>query len=164
MFNKAELARRYNCDPRTIDRYIKIHTGQLQPVPTTREYTSKLDGYKEIIINKVDKYGCSAMAVYKFIQKKGYDGKYSILADFVRKHKDNEVKKATIRFETNPGLQAQVDWKEDMTLVNRAGEEFKINIFLMLLGYSRYKFIMITTDRSQETLFKCMTEAFSHIG
>lgn len=39
MFNKAELARRYNCDPRTIDRYIKIHTGQLQPVPTTREYT-----------------------------------------------------------------------------------------------------------------------------
>lgn len=93
MFNKADLARRYNCDPRTIDRYIKIHTGQLQPVPTTREYTSKLDGYKEIIINKVDKYGCSAMAVYKFIQKKGYDGKYSILADFVRKHKDNEVKK-----------------------------------------------------------------------
>ena len=88
----------------------------------------------------------------------------TILADFVRKHKDNEVKKATIRFETNPGLQAQVDWKEDMTLVNRAGEEFKINIFLMLLGYSRYKFIMITTDRSQETLFKCMTEAFSHIG
>ena len=70
MFNKAELARRYNCDPRTIDRYIKMHTGQLQPVPPTREYTSKLDGYKEIIINKVDKYGCSAMAVYKFIQKK----------------------------------------------------------------------------------------------
>ena len=25
-----------------------------------------------------------------------------------------EIKKATIRFETNPGLQAQVDWKEDM--------------------------------------------------
>ena len=164
MFNKAELARRYNCDPRTIDRYIKIHTGELTPAPSARTYTSKLDAYKETIINKVDKFGCSAMAVYKFIQKKGYDGKYSILADFVKKHKESEGKKATIRFETNPGLQAQVDWKEDMVLVNRAGEEFKINIFLMLYGYSRYKFIMITTERSQETLFKCMTEAFSHIG
>lgn len=73
LFNKAELARRYNCDPRTI-----------------------------------------AMAVYKFICKKGYTGKYSIVADFVRYHKDVETKKATIRFETNPGLQAQVDWKEDI--------------------------------------------------
>lgn len=163
MFNKAELARRYNCDPRTIDRYIKIHTGKLTPAPTKRTYPSTLDPYKETIINKVDKFGCSAMAVYKFIQKKGYDGRYSILADFVKKHKDGEVKKATIRFETNPGLQAQVDWKEDMVLVNRAGEKFKINIFLMLSGYSRYKFIMITSDRSQETLFKCMTEAFSHL-
>ena len=164
MFNKAELARRYNCDPRTIDRYIKIHTGKLTPAPTKRAYPSTLDPYKETIINKVDKFGCSAMAVYKFIQKKGYDGRYSILADFVKKHKDGEVKKATIRFETNPGLQAQVDWKEDMVLVNRAGEKFKINIFLMLSGYSRYKFIMITSDRSQETLFKCMTETFSHLG
>lgn len=103
MFNKAELARRYNCDPRTIDRYIKIHTGKLTPAPTKRTYPSKLDPYKETIINKVDKFGCSAMAVYKFIQKKGYDGRYSILADFVKKHKDGEVKKATIRFETNPG-------------------------------------------------------------
>ena len=34
----------------------------------------------------------------------------------------------------------------------------------MLSGYSRYKFIMITSDRSQGTLFKCMTEAFSHLG
>lgn len=164
MFNKAELARRFDCDPRTIDRYIKIHTGELTPAPSARKYTSKLDDYKETIINKVDKFGCSAMAVFKFIQKKGYDGKYSILADFVKKHKENEVKKATIRFETNPGLQAQVDWKEDMVLVNRSGEKFKINIFLMLSGYSRYKFIKITTDRSQETLFECMTEAFSHIG
>lgn len=77
------------------------------------------------------------MAVYKFIEKKGYTGKYSIVADFVKRHKNAEVKKTTIRFETNPGLQAQVDRKEDMTLVNRYGEEFKINIYLMVFGYSR---------------------------
>ncbi len=31
LFNKSELARRYNCDPRTIDRYLKIQSGELIP-------------------------------------------------------------------------------------------------------------------------------------
>ena len=164
LFNKAELARRYGCDPRTIDRYLKIQSGELIPKKSSRLYQSKLDDYKGLIIDKVDTYGCTAMAVYKFILTKGYTGKYSIVADFVKKHKEIESKKATIRFETNPGLQAQVDWKEDMTLINRDGEIFKINIFLMVLGYSRYKFLMITTDRSQETLFNCMIKAFEFFG
>ena len=164
MYNKAELARRYGCDPRTIDRYLKIQSGEIKPKENTREYHSKLDDYKDLIIHKVDNYGCTAMAVYKFIEKKGYTGKYSLVADFVKRHKDEEVKKATIRFETNPGLQAQVDWKEDMTLVSRTGEVFKINIFLMVLGYSRLKFLMITSDRSQSTLFECMTKAFQFFG
>lgn len=164
LFNKTELARRYDCDPRTIDRYLKIQSGELEAKSSSRVYISKLDDYKSTIINKVDTYGCTAMAAYKFICKKGYTGKYSIVADFVKHHKDNETKKATIRFETNPGLQAQVDWKEDMTLVNRFGEIFRINIFLMVLGYSRYKFLMITSDRTQETLFSCMVSAFKHFG
>lgn len=164
LFNKAELARRYNCDPRTIDRYLKIQSGEIVPTTSSRVYHSKLDDYKSVIIYKVDTYGCTAMAVYKFIVKKGYTGKYSIVADFVKNHKDTETKKATIRFETNPGLQAQVDWKEDMTLISRSGQPFKINIFLMVMGYSRNKFIIITSDRSQDTLFRCMVEAFKYYG
>ena len=164
LLNKTELARRYDCDPRTVDRYLKIQSGELIPKPSSREYRSKLEDFKPIIINKVDVYGCTAMAVYKFIAQKGYTGKYSILSDFVRYHKQEEIKKATIRFETNPGLQAQVDWKEDMTLISRKGKAFKINIFLMVMGYSREKFIMVTTDRSQETLFQCMINAFRFYG
>lgn len=161
--NKTELARRFDCDPRTIDRYIKISKGEILPKTSRRVYTSKLDDYKEIIIDKVDKFGCTAMSVYKFIQGKGYSGKYSIVADFVRQHKATETKKATIRYETNPGLKAQVDWKEYMKLVNRKGEVYVVNIFLMVLGYSRYKYLAITSDRSQETLFDCMTSCMSAI-
>lgn len=49
------------------------------------------------------------MSVSKFISKKGYSGKYSTVAAFVSDHKQSELKKATIRFETTPGLQAKVD-------------------------------------------------------
>lgn len=93
MYNKAELARRYDCDPRTIDRYLMIQSGELKPKGNTREYHSKLDDYKDLIIHKVDTYGCTAMAVKNFIEKEGYTGKYSIVADFVKRHKDAEVKK-----------------------------------------------------------------------
>lgn len=164
MYNKSELARRYGCDPRTIDRYLKIQNGEIKELPSRRVYHSKLDDFKGVIINKVDTYGCSARAVYEFIRKKGYEGKYSIVADFIRKHKKEEINKATIRFETIPGLQAQVDWKEDMTLISRQGEMFKINIFLTVLGYSRLKFLKLTSNRNQDTLFNCLTESFKFFG
>ena len=100
------------------------------------------------------------MAVYKFIEKKGYSCKYSTVAAFVKKHKNEEIAKATIRFETASGLQAQADWKEELTMISKHGDVFKVNIFLMVLGYSRMKFLHLTTDRTQATLFLCMIEAF----
>jgi transposase len=160
--NKSELARRFNCDSRTIDRYLKINSGELEPKKSSRVYESFIDEYKSIIIEKVDTYGATAMAVYKFIEKKGYKGKYSTVATFVKKYKNVEIQKATVRFETTPGLQAQVDWKENLTMISKHGEIFKVNIFLMVLGYSRIKYVKLTTDREQKTLFKCMISAFSY--
>ncbi len=58
MLNKAELAWRYSCDSRTIDRYLKIQSGELIPSEHSRVYHSKLGDYTNIIINKVDTYGC----------------------------------------------------------------------------------------------------------
>lgn len=162
LLNKSEMARRFNCDSRTIKRYLDIESGELVPKASRRQYVSKLDDYKEIIIDKVDKYGATAMAVYTFIRKKGYTGKYSTVAAFVKNHKQEETHKATVRFETAPGLQAQLDWKEELTMVSRYGEVFKINIFLMVLGYSRLKYICLTTNRNQNTLFSCMNKAFEY--
>lgn len=164
LLNKSELARRFNCDFRTIDRYLKISSGELKPKKSSRVYKSLVDEYKPIIIEKVDTYGSTAMAVYKFIKKKGYEGKYSTVAGFINKHKGNEIKKATIRFETTPGLQAQVDWKENLTMISKHGEIIKVNIFLMVLGYSRVKYVELTTDRTQKTLFNCMISAFRYFG
>lgn len=155
--NYAEIARRWDCDYRTVKRYFE------QDVVPTRKITkpSKLDPYRTIIKAKVD-LGCTGSSIYHFIKKKGYDGKYSILRDYVRSIKVEGEQKATIRFETNPGLQAQVDWKEGMQLINRRGEIFEINIFLMLLGYSRTKYFELTIDRNQETLMMAMINGFRY--
>lgn len=155
--NYAEIARRWNCDYRTVKRYFE------QDVVPIRKITkpSKLDPYRTIIEEKVN-LGCTASSIYHFILKKNYDGKETILRDYVRSIKVEREQKATIRFETNPGLQAQVDWKERMKLISKTGKVFEINIFLMLLGYSRTKYIELTIDRNQETLMMAMINGFRY--
>ena len=104
------------------------------------------------------------MVVYKFILKKGYKPKYSTVSDFLNKNKKIQIKKATVRFETKPRLKDQLDWKECLTLISKYGEVFKINIFLMVLGYSMIKFVKATYNTDQMTLFSCMIDDFQNFG
>jgi len=46
----------------------------------------------------------------------------------------------------------------------RVGQEYKINIFLMILGFSRYKYIELTLDRTQDTLFECILHACNNFS
>ena len=156
LINKSEMARRFNCSINTVNRYLKITNEKKTP---NRIYTSKLDSFKGVILDKVDAYGASARSIYNFIKEKGFIGSYQTVANYIRNYKQEEQQKATIRFETYPGLQAQVDWKEDFRIINKNGKEFKINIFMMVLGFSRYKYIELTLDRTQDTLLECILHA-----
>ena len=158
--NFSEMARIYNCDYRTIKKY---YEGDYQKPLERKKKPSKLDPYKEIIKEKLE-IPCSYQAIYYYIVKRGYKGKYTILRDFCNQYKAEKTKESTIRFETSPGLQAQVDWKENMKLYSKHGEEFVINIFLTLLGYSRLKYIELTLDKSQDTLEKCLINSFKYYG
>ena len=158
LVNKSEIARRFNCNWRTVDKYIDNHQYERKK----RIHVSIIEDFKSIIVDKVDSYGASSMAAFKFIQKKGYTGSYLTVNNFVKRYKDDEIKKATIRFETSPGLQAQVDWKEKVRMISKHGEIFEVNIFLIVLGYSRLKFIRLTTNKTQKVLFESMFEAFRY--
>ena len=158
IMNKAKMAKIMGCDPRTVKRYID---GYVPKRRRTVKKKSKLDEYKNIIETKLE-IGCSSMSIFKYIQKEGYTGSYSLVADYALKHKKTEIKKATMRYETSPGLQAQVDWKESIKMTSKTGEIYEINIFLMVLGYSRIKFLKLTSDRTQKTLFHCMNEGFKY--
>ena len=158
--SKAAMARIMNCDPRTVKKYIQ---GYIPQKRKTVKKKSKLDEFKNIIESKLQ-IGCSSMAIFKYIQKEGYSGSYSLVADYTAKHKKEETKKATIRYETLPGLQAQVDWKESIKMTSKSGQIYEINIFLMVLGYSRMKFLKLTVDRTQKTLFNCMNMAFKYFN
>ena len=126
--------------------------------------SSKLSEFMDIIVNKLENYACSATSIYWFIKDKGYTGSKSLVIKQVQKIKRNLLKKATLRVETTPGLQSQIDWKESMTLLSKDKTPYKVNIFLYILSYSKFKYIELTIDRVQPTLFRCIVNAFKYCG
>ena len=159
--NYAEIGRMMNCDWRTAKK-------QYETLDIDKEYQrppkpSKLDPYKIIIQEKV-KEKCTSASIYEFIRKKGFTGKYTIVKDYCSKIKQEGEKAATIRFETTPGLQGQVDWKEEVKMESKHGELYTINLFLIVLGYSRKKYWELTLDRSQDTLIRAMINSFKYYG
>ena len=157
--NKSALARQYNCCWKTIDR--RLNPDKYKTTRKKREYTSILDDFKPIIDKVLNENNAPATGIcYMLKERYGYTGSYSTVKRYVAKVKKSIIENLTIRFNTIPGYQAQVDWKETMTLYSTNDEKYTFNIFLILLGCSRMKYIELTEDRSQLTLFKCLMNAF----
>lgn len=160
--NYAKIARQYNCDYRTVKKYYN----ERDDSPSGRKarvVNKKIDGFESIIEEKYLKNKAPAIAIYNLLKDEyGYTGSYSTIKAYTHKLKKDKQSEVTVRFETSPGLQCQIDWKEELTLVSKLGEVFTINIFLAILGYSRYKYIELTLDRSQPTLFRCLTNTIKY--
>ena len=161
--NKSALARQYNCCWETIDR--RLNPEKYRKEKKIRVYTSKLDNFKEIIDIKLEESNVPATGIYYLLKEKyNFDGKYGIVRKYVSSKKENIIKELTIRFETLKGYQSQVDWKEKLKLHDKYHNQYVISIFLIILGNSRYKYIELTLDQTQTTLFRCLTNAFEYFG
>ena len=162
--NYSRLAQQFDCDYRTVKRYFeKGSTHGILEMAKRQTAPSLLKGFEATIQDKIE-LGCTSQAIFYFIHKLGYKGSYDTVNRYVKTFKANKLKKATVRIETSPGLSAQVDWKENLKLVSRNGEIFNVNLFLYVLGYSRMKYIQLTVDRTQSTLFDCLNHAFTLLG
>lgn len=89
---------------------------------------------------------------------------HSEFNDYFTEKKRNKGTKAPARFETSPGEQVQIDWKEDITFITSDGEKIKINVLSVLLSYSRYPVFMVSESRNQDHLLSLLTESFEHFG
>lgn len=163
--NFSELARQSGIDYRTIKRYYNGYEGK----PKTRNKPSKLDGHRDLIQKKLEIERVSIKGVYEFlIDKFGQEeiGTYSNFAKYVKNEKllPKKQPKGFPRFETDKGYQAQVDWKEDITLHTRAGVEITFNIFNLELGFSRFNAVFYSQFKEQNDVFRCLIRAFKKIG
>ncbi|MGP4083055.1 IS21 family transposase [Pseudalkalibacillus sp. R45] len=172
--NKSKLARDMGVDRRTIDKYLS----GVQP-KTLRERKSQIDDYYDVIsllLSKespqifyykrvlwqylTDNHGlqCAASTFRGYISKKPEFQSY--FENGKRKAVTNEV----VRFETAPGEQAQLDWKEKIRYITKDGEILYVNVCVLLLSYSRFRSFLLSISKSQSVLLSFLTESFEAIG
>lgn len=159
----TEIGRQYNLDRRTVKAYALSSEKPIYSLSKLKE--SKLDPYKDQIKVFLDDAPYSSVRIHEKISDTGADCSYSTVKNYVRTIKVENNKKATVRFETMPGLQAQVDWGFfENYYVEENGLYKKLYCFLMILGYSRMRYIEFVTDMSTSTLIKCHINAFRYFG
>jgi transposase len=172
--NKSKLARDLGVDRRTIHKYLEGFTRK-----QTREKGSKIDEYYQIIAALlsedskqvfyyrrvlwqylVDNHGlsCSAAAFRAYIARKPE------FAAYFEKGQRFPSPHGIIRFETMPGEQAQLDWKESLMFQTKDGQKVEINVAVFLLSYSRFRLYHMSVSKSQSILLSFLTEAFETIG
>lgn len=95
----------------------------------------------------------------------GFTGSVSAVRRFLQTIEKAEISpKATVRFETPPGEQSQVDWAEIGYFLDEDRIRRKIYAFIMVLGFSRMLFVEFVTDIRCETLIACHQKAFTYFG
>jgi transposase len=70
--------------------------------------------------------------------------------------------RATVRFETPPGRQLQIDFGERRVVI--AGESVRVHLFVATLGYSRRRYVQVFRHERQACWLAGIEGAFAHFG
>jgi transposase len=155
-----EIAEKLGVTDRTVRNYLHPKPKPSEPF----QRPSKLDPFKPFIDSVLkENPGYNREILIGRLRKQGYQGKISILREYAAAVQKRIELQAVIRFETEMGRQAQVDWKEFGKQVVD-GKETKLYAFVMVLGYSRKPFVFFTTSMDQATLLACHVLAFTWFG
>lgn len=164
--SKAAIARRLGIDRRTIHRWIAegqlerdVETDLLKQPVRTPSRPVKLEPYKAIIQSRLQEYPeLSSVRLLEEIKAAGYTGGYSQLTLYVQQVRPRPEPEPVIRFETEPGHQAQIDFAE---VKFPWGKRF---VLLVVLGYSRLMWLRFYPKQDMRTLIEGLEEAFRFFG
>lgn len=105
----------------------------------------------------------TATWIYDHLVQMGFSGSYEIVKRKVQDIKAERQKIAYMRFETEPGYQAQVDFGE-FQVAEADGSVKKLYLFSMVLGYSRRMYGELVERCDLPTFLDCHIRAFSYFG
>lgn len=181
--NKSKIARELGVDRRTVNKYI----GGYSKTDKRKRY-SKIDEYYDLIdylLNKqsiqvffykrilwqylVDQNGldCSQSSFRRWITQheefqKYFDSGKNRMVNGVKKSSKNKEHKTT--YQTGMGEEAQLDWKEELTITLKNGEIITLNVFALVYSFSRFKIYFLSMTKTQTVLFHHLDKAFQIAG
>ena len=156
----AAIARAYGLDRKTVQRWTR--RGQYAP-RAARVVVSRLDPYTEWLACRAPEVGYNATVLFRELRERGFSGSVIIVRRaVVPLRKTATPPAATVRYETAPGAQAQVDFGQ--TRVWIADTQEIAQIFVMTLGFSRRCFAVAFRRQRLREWLAGHEQAFQHFG
>lgn len=95
------------------------------------------------------------------IRSKGCKVSGSAFYRYLKRYK-RVFERAYMRYETKPGEQGQFDWSPYTVMIG--GKLVKVQVFCLILGYSRYRTYMYSLSQTQVSVFEALEEGLNRIG
>jgi len=164
-----QMARDLHLSRKTVSKVIAGHQQQrvtgTTGLPTPRASRGSLvDPYEATLRDYLARYpDMSVVRLLEELRRLGYAGAYTVLRQRVKQLRQQCHRPPVERFETGPGVQAQMDWAVYTLDFTQEGRR-KVNLFSYVLGYSRRQYIHFTPSQDLETTLRKHVRAFEHLG
>ena len=155
------IVRELGISRNSVRKYLKS-PGVPQAKPRPRR-SSKLDPYAAYVDHRLSDGLENCVVLLRELRARGYEGGYTTLVEYVRPRRRRRQPKATVRFETAPGEQAQVDWGS-FAYVAADGRRQRMWAFVMVLGWSRAIYVEFVRRADVSTFMGCHINAFEYFG
>jgi transposase len=154
------IARKMGCSKNTVRRYLRGGGWVAYKVPQRERALRGLDPW---LAERLQQHRGNADVVRQDLERQhrvvvSLRTVERAVAPFRRELRAAEV--ATVRFETAPGGQLQIDFGE--TTVSIAGERVKVHLFVATLGYSRRPYVAVFDHQRQSAWWGGIEGAFHH--
>ena len=150
-----EICRRTSYSRNTVRKVLR-EAGPIRRVRKKR--FSKLDEYKAFLKDRYEETGLSAVRLVEEIRGMGFTGSVDIVRRYLNELDSADIpEKATVRFETPPGEQSQVDWAHVGSFMDGEGRMRKVYAFVMVLCFSRMLYVEFTLRMRIDELIRFPT-------
>jgi transposase len=101
--------------------------------------------------------------VFEDLKAAGATFGITILRERLQHLRHRPKRQPTVRFETDPGVQGQMDWSPYTIPFTRSGKS-RVECFSYILGFSRRQYIDFSPRRDFFTLIRRHQQAFEYFG
>ena len=158
--SRKAIARELGLDVKTVRKWLRERYA-----PQHRRGRGRLlDRFADVLRARALEVGFNAAVLLRELRSQGYTGSYATLRRFVApwRAEQRSEELGTVRFETGPGEQAQVDWGTSWAWLGE--ERVRVHLFVMVLGYSRRVFARAYASEGLDALLDAHERAFEHFG